>query len=271
MKDETPALIDATDVPRTVASLTRDLLSLGVLAGMDVLVHTSLSSIGWIAGGPHAVLLALTGVVTDKGSIMMPTQTGHLSDPEEWRAPPVPETWWQVIRDETPAFDPERTPTRGMGIINETFRSWPDVRRSDHPHASFAAWGRNRDFLIQGHALEMQLGETSPLARLYDLDGQILFLGTGHANNTSFHLGEYRLPDPPMTTAHAPIVRNGVREWTSYQDVKIDDSDFPEIGKAFEKENGICFGKVGNADCRLFSVRAAVDFAQAWIAGNRGA
>jgi len=37
----------------------------------------------------------------------------------------------------------------------------------------------------------------------------LLLLGVGYGNNTSFHLAEYRVPNPPMTTNGAPVLENG--------------------------------------------------------------
>ena len=56
--------------------------------------------------------------------------------------------------------------------------------------------GPNTGAVVADHSLDHPLGERSPLARLYDLDGHILLLGVGHANNTSLHLAEYRADYP---------------------------------------------------------------------------
>src|SRR5690625_5814784 len=51
------------------------------------------------------------------GTLVMPSQTGDLSDPVNWGNPPVPEDWWEEIRQTMPPYHPEITPTRGMGQI----------------------------------------------------------------------------------------------------------------------------------------------------------
>ena len=63
----------------------------------------------------------------------MPMHSSDLSDPADWHNPPVPDLWWEVIRDTMPAFDPDLTPTCGMGIIPDTFPKQQGVLRSFHP------------------------------------------------------------------------------------------------------------------------------------------
>jgi aminoglycoside 3-N-acetyltransferase len=178
--------------PVTVESLKKDLTALGVKPGMVLLVHSSLSAIGWVCGKSVAVIEALESVLTSNGTLVMPTHSGELSEPSYWQHPPVPEAWWQTIRDTMPAFQSDLTPTRSMGIIPETFRKQTGVLRSYHPQVSFAAWDKYAKEITENHGLEYSLGEHSPLARLYDLHGYVLLLGVGHGNNTSLHLAEYR-------------------------------------------------------------------------------
>src|SRR5204863_3198866 len=129
--------------PVTVLSLLSDFAALGVTPGMTLLLHSSLSALGWVCGGPVAVILALEELLGPHGTLVMPTHSGGLSDPANWQHPPAPESWWQIIRDTMPAYDPDLTPTRQMGAIPETFRKQPGVRRSMHPQDSFAARGRH--------------------------------------------------------------------------------------------------------------------------------
>jgi len=236
---------------------------------MTLLMHSSLSSLGWICGGPVAVVQALMDVITPTGTIVVPTFTSNYSDPAQWHHPPVPESWWQIIYDTMPPFDPRITPTNFMGQIVEVFRTWPGVLRSYHPSDSFAAWGRQTEKITAGHTLEDGLGEGSRLARIYDLDGWGVLLGVGYGNNTSFHLAEYRIPGAEPAIRGAPLLENVQRIWKSYRDIEIDADIFPEIGADFEQTHHVKIGKVGSAETRLFRQCPAVDFAQQWLTQKR--
>ena len=246
----------------TVPTVVDGLQELGVRRGDALLVHSSLSSFGQVQGGAQTIIEALTETVGSEGTLMMLAQSAGRFDPSEWRNPPVPEAWWQRIRLETPLYDPRKTPTEYVGVVSELFRTWPGSRRSEHQHSSFAAWGRRRDELLEVHRLDERFGDSSPLARFYDLDGRVLFLGTGFDTCTCFHLAEYRRNNPPTRTHKAVVLKDGKRTLIEYTDVDTDSSVFGEIGRAFEQERPVRKTMIGRALCRLFSVRDGVDFAR---------
>lgn len=118
------------------------------------------------------------------------------------------------------------------------------------------------------------MGEESPLAKIYDLDGNVLLLGVGHDCNSSLHLAEYRAtyPTKRIVQESAPVRASGLRTWTSFEDINTDASDFERIGDTFlnsDAGNAVHRGKVGLADCQLMPQREIVDFAVAWIQENR--
>jgi aminoglycoside 3-N-acetyltransferase len=252
-------------------SLTADLHALGVLPGGVLLMHSSFKSVGFVPGGPQAVVQAVLDALGPDGTLVVPTHTSGNSDPADWSRPPVPEDWWDQIRQEAPGFDPARTPpSQWMGVLSETVRSWPGARRSTHPHVSFAALGPRAAGIVDHHRLDDALGEESPLGAVYRLDGQVLLLGCGHDSNTSMHLAEWRQPDPPRHTAGASVRQgDGTGRWITWEDVEEDESDFDQIGSDFEATGACAIGPVGRATARLMRQRAVVDFATTWIGVNR--
>ena len=173
-------------------------------------------------------------------------------------------------RETMPAYRPDLTPTRKMGIIAESFRKQEGVLRSAHPHVSFCAFGARAREITNNHSLAFGMGEESPLARVYDLGGHVLLLGVGHDRDSSLHLAEYRAtyPTKRIVQESAPICKSGVSTWTTFDNVDLVASDFEHIGDAFvnsEAGNTVHCGMVGLADCQLMPRRETVDFAVEWI------
>ena len=258
--------------PVTRSRLVAELTALGLDRGAVVIVHTSLSRLGWVPGGAQGVIAALLDVLGEAGTLVMPTHTGQLSDPAGWVAPPVPESWWETIREEMPAYDPALTPTRNMGVVAESFRAYPGVRRSAHPHVSFAALGPDAERIVAEHPLGSMFGEHSPLARLYELDAQVLLAGVDHGNNTAIHLGEYRADLPGNRTGAdgAPMTVEGQRRWVRFTETLPKDDDFAELGEDFARETGQeRRGPLGWGAARLMRVQAIVDYARRWLTTHR--
>ena len=253
-------VVAASEWVRTRASLASDLATLGVQQGQTLIVHSSIKALGWVAGGATAVVQALCDVVTSSGTLVMPSQSQDLTDPGRWGAPAVPVEWHDEMRRSMPAFDRLRTPTRDMGRIAETFRTWPGVMRSDHPTSSFAAWGPAAEFVISEQPLGEPFGDGSPLARLYDLDAEILLLGVTFESCTAFHLAERRAwPDDEVVQEGSPLMLDGERVWLRYETPVIRPDLFEEAGRHLIETGSVRSGLVGSATSRLVAIRSVVD------------
>lgn len=246
-------------------TVTTQLLALGVRPDETLLVHSSLRALGWVCGGAVAVVQGLLDALGPDGTLVVPAQSGDLSDPALWGNPPVPEQWWGTIRASMPAYDPLITPTRGVGVLPETVRTWPGALRSAHPQTSFAAIGPGAAAILDGHAPDCRLGERSPLARLAELGARVLLLGAGYDSCTSFHLAEYRIPSP-LVEVGRPATGGG---WEVVTEVAISSERFDELGHDFERDRPVVRGTVGAADVRLFPVADAVAYAERWLALHR--
>ena len=122
------------------------------------------------------------------------------------------------------------------------------------------------------HSLEHRFGEQSPLARVYELGGNILSIGVSYDTCTSLHLAEFRADFPTKTykKSGAPIIENGERKWFMFNDLDYSSDDFLEIGKDYEQDpNKISRGKIGYAKSTLIPQRELVDFAIFWLEKNR--
>ncbi len=72
---EADAIRLSTDGPVTESRLADDLKRIGVSSGKALLVHASLNSMGWVCGGPVAVIHAPEAVLGSHGALIMPAHS----------------------------------------------------------------------------------------------------------------------------------------------------------------------------------------------------
>jgi aminoglycoside 3-N-acetyltransferase len=264
-------LIRSTERPATTASLLADLRELGVAAGDVLIVHTSLRSMGWVAGGAAAVVDALLAAVGADGTVTMPAHSGDWSDPSGWANPPVPEDWWVPIVEGRPAFDPYGTPLRQMGAVAENLLLRRATLRSGHPLHSHMAHGPHAAAIVADHPLEDSFGDRSPIGRLYDLDATVLLIGVGHANNTSLHLAESRAawPGKPTVTQRSTVTIEDVSRVVTWHALDPDADDFDDVGAVLDDSGIVRFGTIGQSTVRIARQRDLVDRAVAWFEAHR--
>ncbi len=166
--------------------LLNDLRALGIRADDILLVHSSLSALGYVEGGADTVVDTLLAAVAD-GTLLMPALS------------------YATVRPETPTFSVTETPSC-VGAISEAFRRRAGVQRSLHPTHSVCAAGKLAGELLARHGeTDTPVGAFSPFALLPQYGGKILMLGCGLCPNTSMH-GVEELVMPPYLLNPVPTV-----------------------------------------------------------------
>jgi aminoglycoside 3-N-acetyltransferase len=172
----------------TMETIANELVRAGLRAGGVVLVHSSLSSLGWVPGGPETVICGLLQAIGEDGTLLLPAFS------------------YDRVGWSNPYFDQLLTPSC-VGAIPEYFRQRHGSIRSLNPTHSVCGVGRLADTICGDHQLdETPVGAHSPLRKVRDLNGQVLFLGCGLRPNTSMH-GVEELARPPYL----------LREFINYQ------------------------------------------------------
>lgn len=153
------------------ADITAGVCACGVEPGDLLLVHSSLSSLGWVEGGAQSVIDALLEAVGPQGTVAFPTFTGHR----------------ELSAENPPVFRPDVDPC-WTGHIPEAARKRPDALRSLGPTHSVCALGHDAAWFTDGHERAVTpCGLFSPFHRLRLASGKVLFIGVDLSCNTLFH------------------------------------------------------------------------------------
>lgn len=162
----------------TAGKIVADLKKLGLENGATLLVHASLSSLGYVEGGPETVIQGLLQALGATGTLLFPALS------------------YERVNNLQPVFDVALTPSN-VGVIPEYFRKQPGTQRSIHPTHSVCGTGTLASTILAGHeADDTPCGIHSPFQKLREHQGYILMLGCGLAPNTSFHAIEEHIQPP---------------------------------------------------------------------------
>jgi aminoglycoside 3-N-acetyltransferase len=217
-----------------------------------------------VIGGSRVIIESLLDAVGLEGTVVMPTYSGDNSDPTEWKYPAIPPDHAERVLEESPAYDPRLTPTRGVGLIPEYFRNWPNAKRSRHPQSSYAAVGAQAEELTQLGEFDYRFGIDSPLGKIYRNNGKVILIGAPWNTTAIFYLSEFHMPWKKEKTMKSKISENGKDHWIQYRDLIYDISYF-DAGIEMLLSTGIAQqGFVGEAPTVIFSSREAVDQITSW-------
>lgn len=164
-------LIMSTAKPLTLCQLRDDLDALGIMEGDVLIVHSSLSRIGWVEGRPEDVVRMIIEALGPLGTLVMPTFSFSLAA-------------WDM-----PVFEPWATASR-VGVLTDVFWRMREAVRSAHPTHSVAAAGPLAEKIIGGPVDYQPLGLRSPLDRARRAGAKILLAGVGNDRNSMVHVAE---------------------------------------------------------------------------------
>lgn len=234
----------------TKLQIITGLKELGISEGMELEVHSSLSSFGVVEGGAMTVIDALKEAVGKNGSIFMPalqlSQDLPLSEQDKQLG---------ILR-KIKILEPDNSQS-AMGVVADMFRNLPDVHIGDGIFR-IAAWGKHAKMVERG------------LDYLISNGGKALLLGVDIYKLTAMHYVEYLLPDRirnifktteevdkiyPPSEWFIEMGEPPVKPWYTIQDM------------AFQK-GLIKTGTIGECKCMLFDIWDVVSIYERELKNN---
>lgn len=226
--------------PVTKCEIKEGLIALGLKTGDVVMVHSSLSSFGFVEGGASTAVGALREVIGQTGTLVVPTFSRYLLGSER-------------------VWDRENTPSL-MGAISETVRCMPGAIRSSHGAHPIAAIGQ-KAYELCSVPYKTGFGPDSPFKKLVEMGAWILLMGVDYNRCTIIHLleAEANVPYRFIEERKATVIINGVEnpEGSAFEYTRKEGivNDFLPFGKLMEEEGLVRIQRIGNSMNRMFKAK----------------
>lgn len=238
----------------TKESIIQNLQSIGIKKGDSILVHSSLSKMGYLENGPDTLIDALLEVIGAEGNLLMPSSPNALLQLD-------------YIKSNT-LFDVQNSPSK-LGVITEVFRKRNRVIRSLNATEPVCAFGPDAHFFTEGHFNELTpYTKKSPFYRLTEKNGKILYIGVTLTNaGTSLHLLEDAV-DFKYPVYFSEVFDFKIKDATgTIHEIKtkVHNPEYSKKRKCDELlplflEEQVCSKvKIGNADSYLFDSKKMFD------------
>lgn len=242
--------------------LLEQLRAMGIAAGDTLLVHSSLSKIGYVEGGPEAIVDVLLEAVSPTGHVLMPNS---------------PNAGYQLEYIQTlDVFDVAHSPSK-LGAITEAFRKRPEARRSISATEPVSCIGPDAAAFVDGH-----YGQTtpytaqSPFYKVAERGGKILYIGVTLANaGTSLHLLEDAVEHFKYPVYYPQVFNVKVRLENGEEHLvqtKVHNPEqsakrrCDELIPLFEQAGVLTKERFGNADVLLVDAKGMLDAMVKWYA-----
>ena len=230
----------------TKEQLKKQLENMGLTGNETILIHSSMKSIGEVAGEADTVLDAWIEYF-GHGLLLLPTHT------------------WKNINSNSPVYNPKETPSC-VGLLTNMFLKRDGVIRSLHPTHSMAGIGKKAAEYLAGE--ENNNTPCTPggcYDRLRSCGGKVLLVGVGHERNTFIHSVEevlnvpHRLSDKPMklqiVMPDGSIKDSYMRKHYNADQPHISE-DFVKLNQAFLDCKAVREVTFGDAKCLLCDAQA---------------
>lgn len=239
----------------TKNDLVDQLKSIGIIEGDVLLVHSSLSKIGFIENGPKDFVDALLEVVGSEGHILMPNSPNGSFQLE----------YIQQIS----VFDVQNDSSK-LGAITEYFRKLPNAIRSEHPTEPVSCIGLDATFFVGSHFGNLTpYNQNSPFYKVSQRKGKILYVGVTLDNaGTNLHTLEDAIADFKYPVYHEQIFDVKVKcvdgtiktmETKVHNPVWSKKRQCDNLLPLFVSKNVARKVKIGNADTWLFDAEKMLD------------
>ncbi len=238
----------------SVERLLGDFQAAGIRPGDSVLVHCSMSKIGYIEEGAKTIVDSLSKVVGENGNILMPTS-------------PNAGLQLEFVR-KNPVFDVLNSPSK-TGALSEFFRKLPGVVRSEHPTESVAALGPKASWFTGDHFGQLTpYNDKSPFYRLSEAGGKILYIGVTFDNaGTNLHTLEDAV-DFKFPVYYPEVFETTVIDTTGNRKTmktKVHNPEYStkrkcdELIPLFESTGVLTHGNIGKAACLIVDAKKLLE------------
>jgi len=239
----------------TKENLKNQLKEIGIVEGDTVLVHSAMSKIGFVDGGPQTIVDALLETVGLNGHVLMPNS---------------PNARFQLdYIQEIKCFDVVNDKSK-LGAISEYFRNHKDAMRSWHPTEPVSCIGPDAEYFVSSHFNELTpYNENSPFYRVVARNGKILMIGVTLDNaGTNLHTLEDAIEDFKYPIYHPTIFETKIvdpKGETHTVKTKVHDPVWSKKRRCdgliplFKERNVLEFVKFGNAPTLLLDAKKMLD------------
>ncbi len=227
------------------------LQSVGLHEGDVIMVHSSLSAIGFVKDGAATVVKAFKTFVGSNGTLVMPS---------------FPARGFNFnYLNTNPLFDLKFTRSK-TGAVTEYFRRQPGVWRSLHPTDSVVAYGKNAEYITKDHFGQLTpYNSQSPFYKLIELNAKIVLLGVDLDSLTNLHTAEDAIPGFEYPVYHKKIFNTKLINSEGnlvYMETKVHDPEYSikrqcnALLPHFELAGIVKHFSIGEAKCMVIDARA---------------